>query len=164
MRNRAAVLSVVGAVALAAFGPSVSASAAVFSPAPASTDFTGTLNIQEGGFGSVDCAVTMKANVARGGRHAEIWSVAFNAGSWQCGVFVTPLSLPWYLYPDTTTQVTITPISIQAIIGSCTGSLVASWSNSSPQTMTISSAVLPGTSGNCTITGVLTSSTSLTII
>jgi len=154
-------LSMFGAIVLAAIGPAIPANAAAFSPGGGAVTFSGTLSIN--GTTAADCVVTLKANIASDGSVAEIWSAELAPGSWQCGLIVTPTSLPWYAYPTTTTQVIFSTFSLSGFT-SCSGPVVASWSNSTPGQMSFASAVIPGTPNNCTITGVLYASPSLTIL
>lgn len=158
-------VAVLCAAVAAATIPAASASAANFVPNPLDpVTFSGDITIEQSGLAPITCRVLLDAKVLAGGFHAEIRGGNFSPGDWQCGWLMFPTAFPWYIYPNTTTQVQFSTFSFYTILGSCSGSLTTGWANGSPGKVVFSSAAIPGTPGACVVNGTLETSPSLTII
>ena len=152
--------SILSAAVLAVAGLSSPAMAQSISPAGASFTLSGSLNLQQST--TVDCDVSLSGSVAADGKSATITSGSFSAGDWQCGFLVSPSGFPWTITPNGGSSVTIAGIGASSILGSCNGTIGATWNNGAPSSVTISASI-PGSPNTCNINGTLTSSPNLTV-
>lgn len=164
MLNKAGVLSrfsitVAGALALAvtAFASSAMASGPFkWHPAPNTFHLTGILQLEQSI--TILCDVKIDISVDANG-HATVTGRAFSntsAGtSPLCGGVVQPFGT-WTINADSTSQVTAA-VGSSSILGNCFGSIVGNWSNAN-RTLQFINATVPGTPGDCTVNGILTSS------
>ncbi|KSB88887.1 hypothetical protein AS593_00165 [Caulobacter vibrioides] len=115
---------------------------------------TGTLQMHQ--TVTVSCNVQLNAVVAPSGLTAVITGGSFSPGDWQCGWLVTPSAFPWSVTITGPSSVTVSGVGATTILGSCSGSF--SSNGLTPTSLVISPltpAVLPGTPGACTFSGVL---------
>lgn len=152
------------AAALAATIPAASATAAIFTPNPQNpVAFGGDLAIEQNGF-TITCRVWLGGKVVAGGSQVEITDGSFSEGDWRCGWLVTPTGFPGAVYPLSTYQVLFYGFSFNTILGSCSGSAVAIWTQPSGYGQAFfNDTVIPGTPGNCTVYGVLHTAPTLTV-
>ena len=153
--------SILSAAVLAVAGLSSPAMAQSISPAGASFSLSGSLNLQQST--NIDCNVSLSGSVASDGKSATITGGSFSGGDWQCGFLVAPSGFPWTITPNGGSSVTIAGIGASSILGSCNGTISATWNNGSPSSVTISTATIPGSPSTCVIDGTLTSSPNLTV-
>lgn len=154
--------SILSAAVLAVAGLSSPAMAQSISPAGASFTLSGNLTLQQST--TVRCDVSLSGSVAADGKSATITGGSFSAGpDWQCGILVSPSGFPWTITPNGGSSISIAGIGASSILGSCNGTIGATWNNGSPSSVTISGATIPGSPSTCTINGTLTSSPNLTV-
>lgn len=165
LRAVALAAAIACAGVLAAMIPAASATAAIFTPNPQNpVAFGGDLSIEQNGF-TITCRVWLGAKVVAGGYHAEISDGGFSEGDWRCGWLVTPTGFPTYVYPISTYQVLFSGFSFNTILGSCSGSFTATWSNPGDYGQVVfDNTVIPGAPGNCTLNGILYTAPSLQIV
>jgi len=154
--------SILSAAVLAVAGLAGPAAAQSISPAGASFTLSGNLTLQQST--TVKCNVSLSGVVASDGKSARITSGSFSPGpDWQCGFLVNPSGFDWVITPNGGSSITITGIGASSILGSCNGTITTNWTNGTPSSVSFAGSVIPGSPNNCTITGILNSSPSLTV-
>ena len=158
MLNEAGILSkfsmaMAGVLALAVTAIATPAAAAnwKFAPAPSTFKLSGTLNLEQ--TVNLDCQVDVHVSVNTAGE-ATVTNRSFSPGSPACGLLINAFGT-WELTPNSATQVTAT-VGATSIAGQCSGSILATWNNST-QTLSFNNATVPGNPGGCTVNGTLTS-------
>ena len=157
LTKKSAALST-GALALAMMtvaSPALASGPFKFHPAPNTFHLTGVLELQQSI--TIECDVKIDVSVDANG-HASVTGRTFSntspGTSPLCGGVVLPFGV-WTLNADSTTQVTA-EVGSSSILGQCFGDIVGTWSNAT-STLTFNSATVPGTPGDCTVDGTLTS-------
>ncbi|MEH0198834.1 protein activator of alkane oxidation PraB [Caulobacter sp. CCNWLY153] len=138
-------------------------SAATFNPPATEIRLTGRLMFEQAGW--VSCDVTLYGYVTSAGHYAHIINGDFGYGpDWQCGWLVTPSGFPWIIAPTSSNTVSISGVSLNTILGNCSGTVNANWQNGPPSAIPLMYATIPGSPGVCAITGTLEVSHSVTLI
>lgn len=161
MIKSAAVLAA-AAMGIAAVAPA--AQAQVLTPNPTTFTLAGNLDLTQSL--QVKCRTTLTVSVAAGGTTGSVTAASFapaNSSSWQCGTLVRPSGLPWTVSVGPGSTVTVTGIGATSILGTCSGTLSAPWTNGAPSTVALSGSI-PGSPGGCSISGTLSASGGVQIL
>ncbi len=130
-----------------------------FSPAPSNTNLSGVLTLTQST--TLDCNVNVSVSIDASG-NAAVTSRSFSPGDFLCGTVVNPAGT-WTIEAGPGTNAVTLNVGASSILGSCSGTVQASWNNSTGA-LTFNNVSIPGSPSACNINGTLTSSPQVSIV